>query len=115
MSKQDIIDTINNEFTGKAIQHSEQCEYLTDDGRKCVIGLFIPDGHEAQRSTGDVECILGTYPELSDYMPSKSIRFLDSLQREHDSIPTILDAEGQREILTKWVDEHYDEFHKGER
>ena len=27
-----------------------QCKYLTKDGRKCAVGLCIPDGHELQKS-----------------------------------------------------------------
>jgi hypothetical protein len=48
-TKQTIIDKINSDFKGKAstftISGVDQCQYLTDDGRKCSIGLFIPNGH----------------------------------------------------------------------
>jgi hypothetical protein len=34
-------DTVKNNFS---------CRYLTNDGKKCAVGLCIPDGHPAQRS-----------------------------------------------------------------
>lgn len=40
------------------------CRYLTDDGRKCAVGLVIPDGHPAQKHSGPFENIVTMYPEL---------------------------------------------------
>lgn len=33
------------------------CSYLTPDGRKCAIGLCIPDGHNLQTSIEYFDCI----------------------------------------------------------
>ena len=30
--------------------HKYLCSYLTEDGRKCAVGLCIPDGHPLQQS-----------------------------------------------------------------
>lgn len=42
------------------------CAYLTEKGRKCVIGLAIPDGHAAQMHSGPFWEIYEMYPELFD-------------------------------------------------
>lgn len=44
----------------------ETCQYLTEDGNKCAVGLCIPDGHQAQKLLGDFQELVGTYPELFD-------------------------------------------------
>ncbi len=42
-----------NDGTGRAFIIMEdghtRCMYLTEDGIKCAIGIFIPDGHRAQK------------------------------------------------------------------
>ena len=42
------------------------CAYLTEKGRKCVIGLCLPDGHEAQMHSGPFYEIYEMYPDLFD-------------------------------------------------
>ena len=41
-----------------------KCCYLTDDGRKCAVGLCLPDGHKAQHSTTHFGVLIKCYPEL---------------------------------------------------
>lgn len=41
-TKQSMIEHIETEFKGKSITSSGSCRYLTDDGKKCAIGMFIP-------------------------------------------------------------------------
>lgn len=43
----------------------EQCLYLNDKGLKCAIGLWIPDGHPAQRSTDLIFGLARDWPELT--------------------------------------------------
>lgn len=63
---------------------SSGCAYLTPDGRKCAIGLLIPDGHPAQRARVWVSSLYEIHPEL---FPSE--RFDDRLRSAqmalHDS------------------------------
>ena len=40
------------------------CSYLTEDGNKCVIGHFIPDGHPGQKCFVNVRNLVYSYPEL---------------------------------------------------
>lgn len=41
------------------------CQYLTDDGLKCIVGAFIPDGHEAQSNKGGVLTLAEDHPDLA--------------------------------------------------
>jgi hypothetical protein len=40
------------------------CRYLTSDGRKCAVGLCIPDGHPAQKFDKSLPHLLDKYPDL---------------------------------------------------
>lgn len=42
------------------------CQYLTPDGRKCAVGLALPDGHPAQKSGDSLYTLIHEYPELFD-------------------------------------------------
>jgi hypothetical protein len=42
------------------------CEYLTASGRKCAIGLALPDGHPAQKSDLTFPVLVNEFPELFD-------------------------------------------------
>jgi hypothetical protein len=79
-----------------ARDHEGCCSYLTDDGRKCAVGLALPDGHEAQRSGSGFNTLTKRYPELFD-VPSHADT--DNFQRKlHDGISSIdgawIDPEG---------------------
>lgn len=80
-----VLELIETDFKGKAMEGS-QCKYKTDDGRKCFIGLFLPEGHAAQKEEDmNVRSLLGKYPDLRNYMPSDDLDKLNTLQRVHDS------------------------------
>lgn len=90
---------LNFKFKGKAFdRHKLSCSYLTDDGRKCFIGLFIPDGHKGQRYAGGYHRLIENYPELIDKMPHKNTLLLGRLQAEHDDLDNISLKE-QRQYL----------------
>lgn len=40
---------------------NERCCYLTPDGRKCAVGIFIPDGDRAQTLAAPVDELLEIY------------------------------------------------------
>jgi len=40
------------------------CRYLTPEGRKCAIGLTLPEGHSAQISPGPFSLLVKNFPEL---------------------------------------------------
>lgn len=52
---------------GPAIS-GKTCRYLTSDGKKCAVGLCIPDGHPAQTLLTDARALSLKYPNLfGDY------------------------------------------------
>lgn len=42
------------------------CCYLTEDGRKCAIGLALPDNHECQKVQASFDVVAQRFPELFD-------------------------------------------------
>lgn len=49
-----------------AASENNSCSYLTSDGRKCAVGLVIPDGHPAQTEPKTWDTFVCDYPELFD-------------------------------------------------
>lgn len=114
MTKQEILNKIEKDFKGKA-SYGSACFYLTNDGRKCPIGLFIPDGHEAQKVCFRVNKLLERYPDLYKYMPSKNVFFLKNFQTTHDlNIRKNMPLQKQKDMLKSWVNDNYDKYnHQG--
>ena len=62
------------------------CAYLTPDGRKCVVGVTIPDGHPAQSVFMDAGRLYDTWPELRQHIPEGlTLRDMQRLQDAHDA------------------------------
>ena len=107
MTKQEILDTIDKEFKGKAMSDYGDCFYLMEDGRKCAIGLFIPDNHEAQKYRWGIRELLRTYPSLLKHMPSKDLDFLEDFQNWHDNLHHGLSVEDQKQELKDFVERNF--------
>jgi hypothetical protein len=113
LTKQEIIDKINTDFNGQAMEGSSgQCMYkLTDKSgqcKKCAIGLFIPDGHKGQEELMSVDELLGCHPDLWDSMPIDNIDFLTAFQEVHDdSNMRRLSVDEQKSQLIGFVDDNY--------
>ena len=110
MKWEQIEETIRTKFKGKAVEkasssiykNGERCCYLTKDGKKCGMGIFIPDGHEAQEDENTVIGTLGTYPDLWDYMPSQDGTKLREFQQFHDDkLTKDMPLEEQKNMLVK--------------
>lgn len=113
MSKELIINTIKKDFKGKAYDRNiHQCVHLTDDGKKCALGLFIPDGHPAQREIEPADEILDQYEDLLDILPVKNINFWIKFQEEHDRLNSALPIEKQKNQLIDWVNDHYTTYQR---
>jgi hypothetical protein len=81
-----VLKTIETDFKGKAFDETEHvCQYKTNDGKKCLIGLFIPKGHIGENFVGGVHALLYCYPDLKKHMPSQNIGILEKLQERHDA------------------------------
>lgn len=87
---QGILDAAREEFIVNdkppAMDRIGSCSYLTEDGRKCAIGLLIPDGHPIQKSYDAANILLTQYEELFD-IPEEKQKDLFILQyRLHDGL-----------------------------
>ena len=102
MKIEKILETIAREFTGKALgpKPGDGCFYKNHEGKKCAIGIFIPDGHAAQNFIGGVRDLLRNFPSLWKYMPSSNLEKLSHFQWVHDvKIDTASPIEIQRTEL----------------
>lgn len=64
------------------------CCYLTEDGRKCAVGLSLPQDHEAQTSRKTFSEIVSEYPTLfSSSIRKMRATSLDNIQAKlHDEL-----------------------------
>lgn len=93
MTPQEIFDTVVarlSDGTGQAKDDLGTCKYLDEcTGNKCAVGLFIPDGHDAQNYHGDVEMLVtGYYKGGPNELPALiyyNVDLLSRLQRVHDT------------------------------
>lgn len=66
------------------------CRYLTEDGKKCAVGLCIPDGHPAQRHSSPVEGLSLEYPNL---FCKDEVKLIASMQYElHDGLVNVYEG-----------------------
>ena len=114
-TKETIISHIETEFKGRSYQPETGCVYLGQDGKKCAVGLFIPDtfslftsGGENINSGYNVARLLQAFPNLAQHMPLGTDA-LQTLQTIHDfSIPssdTRTDDQVKAELID-WVREN---------
>jgi hypothetical protein len=93
MTPQEIFDTVVarlNDGTGQAKDHTGACKYLEEGtGNKCAVGLFIPDGHDAQNYHGSVSGLVYEYkncgPRELPALIYYNVDLLSRLQRVHDA------------------------------
>ena len=62
------------------------CLYQTNDGNRCAIGAFIPDGHPGLKSYSEVSNLLFHHPDLVKCMPFTDSIALKVFQRRHDEL-----------------------------
>lgn len=66
------------------------CKYLTDKGRKCAVGLSIPEGHSAQYYNGNFSEIIILYPDLFSDLVNFDEEIIDNFQYYlHDNLTDI--------------------------
>lgn len=96
--------------TGPAIERRSYafgaCLYLTADGLKCAVGIFIPDGHPAQQRVGGILSLAQTFPDLAGVAwpaTRDGLELAEVLQQAHDAAPhwdgTVFIAEGALEAI----------------
>lgn len=89
----------------RAYDEEYGCLYLTEDGNKCAIGCFIPDGHKAQRDSVTASLLTLKFPDLDRTMPIEG-EGLSRLQLIHDSAPSLSDP---RSALYAWIDKNVED------
>lgn len=64
------------------------CKYLTPDGRKCAVGLCIPDGHPGQQCDGAVCDLQRRHPDLFlNDITQEEVHLLGKMQDDlHDAL-----------------------------
>lgn len=91
ISRQQVLDRIikgveDNELPGYD-PVTNTCAYRTRNGKKCVFGLFIPDGHKACNYFGSSSVVLLDNADLrSDLAAEVTADDWRDLQRFHDAM-----------------------------
>lgn len=101
-TKQEMLDRIESDFKGKATKGTVQCAYLTLDGRRCGIGLFIPKDHDSESFNGGVVSLLDAYPDLFTELPL-DIDGSQELQMIHDNLSGYSTLIDQKNVLKQWI------------
>lgn len=89
LTKQEVFDKVMERFldhTGRAVDERFFCMYKTEDGNKCAVGIFIPDGHDAQDFNGPVEELIEKFPTS---LPEEIYAYEDMMckfQEVHDDL-----------------------------
>lgn len=108
-TKQKIIDKINSDFKGKAVRAIDAdeksiCAYLTHDGKKCAVGLFIPDGHDAQSHEGGYQDLMKNHSETLQTLMSMEDTGMTAFQSFHDvQLKNSETVETQKARLIEWI------------
>lgn len=100
-TKQKILEVLQaRKFPGRAISDERgDCAYKTEDGNKCGVGMFIPDGHKAESYHGSYLEVIAYYPDLLAFMPLDHVG-MGELQFAHDSSPNA------KKAMLDWVNEN---------
>lgn len=101
---------IKLEFKGKSEDAKGNCLYRGPNGKKCAVGIFIPDDRyhpsmDSNSNNGGVSIsLLMRKFDLSDIMPLGEL-YLYDLQRTHDnsSDPNTLDD------MIVWIDKNVED------
>ena len=72
-----------------AMDENKACYYLAPDGKKCAIGLLIPDGSDAQKFVGPTVMLFWHYPKIEKIfltMFKAKSRSITDIQNLHDTM-----------------------------
>ena len=102
-TKAKMIKHIKRNFKGKSMDHTDKnCLYRAEDGRKCAVGMFIPDELYTVEMEGlSSSAVLREHPELVKFLPLQQ-NALDALQSVHDE--SYLDE--TLKLMMDWIKEN---------
>lgn len=83
-TKESFVAKVKEKNNGTRAMDNGSCMYMADDGNRCFIGAFIPDGHPALTSTLSALDLIQEYLDLKKHMPFESNTDLRNFQRMHD-------------------------------
>lgn len=93
-TKEKVIEHIKGNFKGKSFnpdRNLHECLYRGPNGRKCAVGMFIPDDKYSERMEGksawDLMRNKQGHEEFTKLMPLTAME-MDNLQSEHDNSAT---------------------------
>lgn len=90
-TKESMIKHIKDNFTGRSVTSDGSCHYRGPKGRKCAVGMFIPDDrYDDNMDDGDADkAAIVVIPKygLGDCMPLPTDA-MGVLQRVHDETDT---------------------------
>lgn len=101
-TKQELMSKIKLEFKGKSLAHEtpRTCLYRGPEGKKCAVGLFIPDELYSQAfENRSYFSLTNKNPELRKFMPMDE-ESMNALQFVHDTSK----IETTKEKILKWID-----------
>ena len=112
-TKESMKEHVRNNFKDKSQNISGPgCLYRGPEGKKCAVGLFIPDEFyipELDRAEGtllegtEVQHILRAYPHLEGFMPLE-VKALTGFQTFHDNLSDSKTEIEQTESLLRWIE-----------
>lgn len=91
MTKQEYFDLLvktsrEGGFPARNVHGS--CVYRTEDGKKCAVGLLIPDTRYKVMMEGSAAALFAVHTELRDIIPKEmSVVDLQQVQNVHDNNP----------------------------
>lgn len=98
-TKESVIQHMRDNWKGRAVVMNplgvENCQYLTPDGRKCAVGMFVVGVIDAP-DTNSAHMLL-KHPEQRQYMPLKELE-LRKLQSIHDT-PGVTDHQALANLI----------------
>lgn len=103
--KEFMKEKINKEFKGKSVgQNGRACLYRGLEGKKCVVGLLIPD----DQYNPNMEGVGVDNPKIRDISALKgfSIDFLFNLQVAHDELCETSSLQEQKDDLINSINDY---------
>lgn len=86
-TKKKMIDHVVKTFKGRSVNSSGSCQYRGPNGKKCAIGMFMPNSFykkDMDSFLGPYTSVATAYPEIHTLMPLETLG-CQEMQRVHDS------------------------------
>lgn len=111
-TKKQIIDNIKLRFKGQSYNPlTETCEYLSEDGLQCAVGMFIPVplieklGRVTVNAAGGVTGLLMQFPYFAGILPLDK-EGLIAFQLFHDNFERKENKRLTTEHMVQWVQDN---------